>query len=211
MPIKKYVEVSTDISWAIWEITEEEEELRDRLELNNHDRTHLSSIRHPKKTKEYLAGRMVLRHLFRSLKLGFPGIYKDQWGKPHLLNHTFQISISNTYPYAIAMINQSNPAGIDMEKTDPKFLRIKHKYLNRQELEMAGDDLRLLNIMWCAKEALYKVFGKKRLSFRENITIKPFWAQSKGQLSGAISIGGNMEEIKLEYLNWGNYVICYRI
>lgn len=211
MPIKKHVIVSSLISWALWEISESYQELCGMLPLDDHDRDHLSSVNHDKKRREYLAGRMAVKDLLIQRHLAFNGIYKDEWGKPHLLDSPFHISISNTYPYAVAMLNQKSPAGIDMEKTDPKFLKIRHKFLNPEELDRAGDNLVALNIHWCAKEALYKVFGKKSLSFQKHILIDPFKLGASGMLNGQIAVGGIAEKHRLEYLQWNGYIICYNV
>lgn len=211
MPIRKHVNVSHSISWAVWEITESYDELCDMLALDGHDRDHLSGVKSAKKKKEYLAGRMAVKNLLIHRDVEFNGIYKDEWGKPHLLDSPSNISISNTYPYAVAMLNQQSPAGIDMEKTDPKFLKIKHKYLNHLELDQAGNDLLALNILWCAKEALYKVVGKKRLSFRNDIQIEPFDLGVSGMLNGQIAIGDFKEKHRLEYVQWHDYIICHNL
>ena len=211
MPIKKQVHVSHFISWAVWEITESYQELREMLALDDHDRDHLSRVTSDKKKKEYLAGRMAVKELLIQRDLKFNGIYKDEWGKPHLLDSPLYISLSNTYPYAVAMLNKQSPAGIDMEKTDPKFLKIRFKFLNPMELALARENPLSLNILWCAKEALYKVFGKKSLSFRNDILIKPFDSGTSGILNGQITVGSFTEKHRLEYLQWNGYVICYNV
>ncbi len=209
MPVRKRARVSESVSWAIWEITESYGELFEGLPLDKLDEDQLSLVNNKKKRKEYLAGRMAVKDLLMQRGLHFQGISKDEWGKPYLLDSQHHISISNTFPYAVAMFNQNRPAGIDMEKTDPKFLKIAHKFLNQEELNLAGENILALNILWCAKEALYKVFGKKRLSFRRDILIDPFELHDSGLLTGQIEVGGFRENHHLEYLRWGNYIICY--
>jgi len=211
MPIKKHVTVSANSSWAIWEITESYDELSKMLALDHQDLHQLSRVNRDMKRKEYLAGRLAVKELLIRAGLPFHGIYKDEWGKPHLLDSSFHVSISNTFPFAVAMLDQNAPAGIDMEKANSKFLKIRHKFLNANELDYSGENILSLNILWCAKEALYKVFGKKSLSFRNDIAIDPFQTAASGRLNGQISFENFKQDHQLEYQQWGDYVICFSL
>src|SRR5690606_36591656 len=93
----------------------------------------------------------------------------DENGKPYL-NNGLAFSISHSGIYAAIIINKTG-CGIDIEKISPKVERIKHKFLNDTDLELIDslDDypLKILTMYWCAKEALYKLYGNKKLIFKD--------------------------------------------
>lgn len=84
------------------------------------------------------------------------------------------MSISHSFPYATAIIHAEKPVGIDIEQPRDKILRIAEKFLNPKERDFAGNDLELLSILWSAKEVLYKIHGRKKLTFKQHLFIQPF-------------------------------------
>ncbi len=63
--------------------------------------------------------------------------------------------------------------------------------------------------IWCAKEAIYKCYGKQGVSFHQNITIKRFKRNKNYVNYGFL----NYEEIKKKYslfhLIFKNYMLVY--
>ena len=93
-----------------------------------------------------------------------------------------------------------------MEKLDEKLRRTAKKYLSDTEFIHADSDLAALGIYWCAKEALYKLYGKKKISFKNSIYIKEF-TKDENQVSGILTD----EEITVSsriYIRWfDNYCL----
>ena len=127
---------------------------------------------HPAKKIEYLASRILMRKLCEYADIPYNGIVKDENGKPHLMSSPYFISISHSYPYVVCMLDKNNHCGIDIEAPRIQLLKIKHKFLNQHELLETGEDLHLLSQYWSAKEALYKIHGKKNLIFSEEIHVE---------------------------------------
>ena len=73
------------------------------------------------------------------------------------------ISITHSHNFA-AIVVGDNPLGIDIEKEQSKVQHISPKFLHRSELISKVTD-RYRTTQWCIKEAAYKAFGKKGLSF----------------------------------------------
>ncbi|MGL1885805.1 MAG: 4'-phosphopantetheinyl transferase superfamily protein [Reichenbachiella sp.] len=145
----------------------------DSLNLN-----HLSPVErrriadyHPSKLAEHLASRRLIRILCKEKGIHFHGIEKDKHGKPHLINSDHYISISHSYPYVACMLHLDKPCGIDIESPREQLVRIKNKYLNPEELVICQDNIDTLCQYWCAKETVYKIFGRKNLSFKQDIKI----------------------------------------
>ena len=72
-----------------------------------------------------------------------------------------------------------------------------------------------LTVFWCAKESLYKLYGKKELAFKENLLVEPFQYSGKGIIKGRIKKSAIQKSYSLQYekLNLGddNYMLAYII
>ena len=154
-------------------MTETEEELHQSLgsAFNSDD---FETISHPQKKREWLASRILIKILVEQFGFDYEGTHKDEHGKAFLVNNDSHISITHTFDYVAAVLNPWAPVGIDMEKADPKLQRTSTKYLSEPEFEHAENELSTLCMYWCAKEAIYKLYGKKKISFKNSIYINPF-------------------------------------
>ncbi|MBT1703880.1 4'-phosphopantetheinyl transferase family protein [Chryseosolibacter indicus] len=205
MPLEKLID-NIESAWAIWKITESETQLSDKI--NSIDRVP-ESVTNPFKRLEYLAGRVVIKKLLENWSLQYEGLVKDEFGKPYLKNFSFHISLSHSYPYVAAVINQKFAVGIDLEQPKEKLLRIGPRVLNQQELQDAGIDIVKHCIYWCSKEALIKIYGKKDLMLAKNLAIEPFSIQKQGSITGRIIVGSNETLVKLNYHVSDNFVVVH--
>lgn len=132
---------------------------------------------HPKKLIEYL----MIRQMLKMLKPDHKILYKTI-GQPYLFPKDAFISISHSYPFAALAISQKR-VGIDMERIQPKIVRVKHKFLNDAELSWTEteDEVELLTVIWAVKEALYKLHPSKLWSLKKHYQVEAF---SLDQLSG---------------------------
>lgn len=203
MPVEKIVR-EEGRTWALWKITEEETVFRDRLNFNEGIP---ESISNPRKRLEWFAGRVLVKEMLRSMNLTFHGIVKNEFGKPFLKDHPYQLSLSHSFPYVAALIDDSPSAGIDLEQPKTKLLTIAPRVLHREELTDAGDDLVKHCVYWCAKETLIKVHGKKDLTLAENLIIAPFSMEKEGDLVGRIIERGIERVIPLQYLVTRDFVL----
>jgi phosphopantetheinyl transferase len=172
MALAKLVRINDNSYWAAWKIEETPEQLMTRAQLPSASIAEWQSIKHPRKSLEWLASRAALAALLDNLGLPVSGTYKDNKGKPYLNNGASHISLANTYPYGIAMMHTYASVGIDIEVPSDKLLRTQHKFLSQLEMEAVDSRLSHLCAYWCAKEALYKLYGRKMLSFKDQIWIR---------------------------------------
>lgn len=184
MPIIQYEQLSEDSSWAVWKIDESFDEFMAMVNLDDNDNDALAQISHPIKILEWFGSRLALKYLLNQINLQFSGIIKDQYSKPFLKDLNQHMSISHCFPYASAIIHNHKPVGIDIELPKPKLKRIAHKVLNPAEREFVSDSLVLHSIVWSAKEVLYKLYGKKELTFKGHIEIMPFDYKKQHQFKG---------------------------
>lgn len=173
MPLVHSEKIEANTTLFIWKLSETESELRNafRSDFNVED---LETISHPQKVKEWLGSRLLLKNLVENVGLTYNGTRKDEHGKVYLSNSGAHISITHTFDYVAAVINERSEVGIDMERKSEKLQRIAHKFLSDDEFEQADMNIRKLVMYWCAKEAIYKKYGKKKISFKDDIFIKTF-------------------------------------
>ena len=169
MPIIKKGEVEENVHFAIWQIEEEADTLQEFLNLTIQDEE-LNSIKVESRRIESLAARCALRVLLEPF-VDFE-IYKDKFGKPHLVDESIGLSISHAKGYAAAAINLNGPIGIDIEHEREQVLKIAHKFVHSSERKWVDGDINRLTRVWSAKEALYKLHGRTQLIFAEQLITK---------------------------------------
>lgn len=123
----------------------------------------------------WLATRLLIQEMIK-----VPGrtdqlrLFKDSNGKPYLSDSRFDITLSHSGDFAAVLISHGPAVGIDIEKISPRIEKIAHKFVNETELGWIEGENPLSDYfrIWCAKEALFKLFGKGELDFRTNMTLK---------------------------------------
>lgn len=209
MPVIK-MEKGAGYAYAIWQISETQEELMALSALTPKEIDEFATIRHKEKKKEYLAGRLTIKALLTKIGEAFKGIYKDEYGKPHLIHNNSHISLSHSFPFAAAIVHSEKTVGIDIERPQPKLKAIASKFLSSKEIEDSAYDEEKLCIYWSAKEVLYKVYGRKQLSLCNEIRIAPFLVeQGEGVLQGTIKMAGHTETYNLRYVYFNGYIVCF--
>lgn len=198
MPLLLSKRIDLKSAYAIWKISETNYQLEQL-----HDETAPQGF-HRNKTGEWIATRMLIKNLCGRFKINYQGITKDEHGKPFLIGSTAQISISHSFPIASAMIHLDKPCGIDVEWPRAKMSSIQSKFLHEDEMAYK-DDQTSLCIIWAAKEAIYKAYGKKKLSFREHISVK----LDKSEIQGRLLLNGQATEVPLTMEKIKQYFLVY--
>ena len=172
MPLIEKRSLKSGAIFGIWKIEEPAEFFDGLLTLTAAESDERSRIK-GRRQEEWLASRWLLHIL--SERLQRDEILKDQYGKPHLANSDWEISISHTHGYTAVMAGPTK-LGIDIQKPVEKIARIAHKYLHPDELENIGHqkEQQFLHVYWGAKESLYKAYGRRFLDFKNDILIDPF-------------------------------------
>jgi 4'-phosphopantetheinyl transferase len=204
MPLLKIHTLGKDSAWALWHI----QELEPALSSETGEMCPFEITRDQKRL-EWLAGRATIKSLAENLGLQYGGVRKDEFGKPRLFNHPHHISLSHSYPYVVAQIDLTHSVGIDLEQPKEKLRNIAHRVFNQDEVKDAGDNLVKLCIYWCAKESLYKIYGKRNLLFTDHLRIMPFALSQAGNLTGKIQLNENESIVPLKYLVMKEFVVVY--
>jgi len=198
MPLINLSKITPNKALGIWKINESIKEIH---HLNNSEKLNIDTRIIEKKFKEKVAALMVVKKLCENLKLNYYGIKKNQDGKPFLLKNKANISISHSYPYAVAFINKKKLCGIDIEKIREKIIRINSKFLNEGERKSVGTSKKKNTIFWCCKEALFKASNKQKISFSNDINLK----ENKKKIIGIIK----QEKFILSIQKIENFIIAY--
>lgn len=212
MPLVLLKNIDEHCRWGLWKISEPLEVLRAQLNPGQLGIDFLNEIHHPTKQQESIAARLVVKKILESWEERYQGISKDDCSKPWLVGCPYYVSISHAKGYAIAMIHQTHTVGIDIEPPRAKLQRIAQKFLSPPELEHAQQDLNTLAIYWVAKEAMYKMYGKKKLSLRHDIAIDRFKPMPEGVLQ-AYFVHEPEQPIahKVYYFSYQGYFIAYAL
>jgi 4'-phosphopantetheinyl transferase len=211
MPVVFSKNISDNCIITLWKIEEDADFFLKYLDIKEENLASCSNATHPIKQLEWLASRTCVKYTVELLEHRYQGIEKDEHNNPYLSEIQGFLSLSHTSNYAVAIVSLEEEVGIDIEKISDKLSRVAHKFLSESERLHAGKDLFKMCVYWCAKESLYKWYGKKNLSFKENIYIEPFEGKPT-IVTGDIFIDGILKtEHQLQVFYVEDYVITATI
>ena len=207
MPLYKTITINPGTKALIWKIEESFEELKKGVELTDYCRERVESM----KSDLHKRGFMSVRHLLAAEGYEDSDLYYDDLGKPHLKNGKF-ISITHSFTFS-AIILGEEAVGIDIEKQREKILLIAHKFTPIEEYRtLANFDalIRKLTIVWGAKEAVYKLYAKPKVSFLQHINITDFDFEDQ-KTTGKILFHGETSWYSFEFLEFEGFTCVYAL
>lgn len=197
---------------SIWKVDEPEEFFFERLQLADVEQQELERLR-GRRRLEWLASRYLVHDLLsgESEWARIP-LVKDEHGKPHLHGTPLHLSFSHSHEWA-AVIVAEVPVGIDIQVFVPKIGRLAPKFMRQEESASLQPDTHLehLHFYWCAKEALYKSYGRRELEWREHILVEPFDYQEITTSKGQVCKDGFCEESKLFFEKHQAFFLTYSV
>ena len=115
------------------------------------------------------AERLAWRQLLRSMLPTAQVEYLSS-GKPEIKNSQYKhISVSHSRDF-VAVAIATKPCGIDVERDDRNFERVKSRYMTAEEQSLSADK-HWAAVVWCAKEAMYKMSGREGVDFKRDMQI----------------------------------------
>jgi len=209
MAIAYRQQVDDDTEFALWKIEEEAGELYSQLQLDADEQAYFELLSNGKRHLHWLGTRVLLRKMLKTD--AFIDCKADEHGKPYLVNLPYHISLSHSFDYAAVMISKSRPGGIDIELIKEKVERIAGKFMSHKEMAFINDAQKIqqLYVCWCAKEAVYKCYGQKEVSFADNIMLEPFGFEGHGVVDAHLHKGPLQLDFQVEYLQYEDYMIGY--
>lgn len=185
MPVVHKEDIGTAGRIHFWEVTEDEATLMAALPPDMLDADKLARYTHPYRRRQWLASRALLHEMLGSARITY-----DDAGKPHLTGAEGFISFSHSGDY-IALVHDTQPTGIDIERVRPGIERIAPKFIHDREMAEAlhPPQPERLHAYWCVKEAIYKVYGRKGISLKTNIFVYPLTYTDPGYAVAEITDG----------------------
>lgn len=134
-------------------------------QLPSHYTAHLATISGDRRRCEWLISRILVHERF------------GQWidvrsdGAPVIANG--YISISHCQSHVAVIVSQTNPVGIDIEHEQREAAKLSRKFTDETELAVVEPyyPSNPALLIWCAKEALYKLAGVEGAEFRSAFRI----------------------------------------
>lgn len=208
MPLTDYLIETEHARLGIWRITESEDYFIRKLPLKDYEKAELETLK-GRRRLEWLSGRYLVH-----IMTGWAHEYiKDEYGKPHLKDSPYHISISHSADFATAII-APQLVGIDIQYLTPKLENVASRVMNDNKLKNLHEEKRLehLHVYWGAKEALFKAYGKRELDFKKNILIEPFhYSDTEGDSHGSVIKDNIKMDFDIFYKKIENYILVYAI
>lgn len=212
MPIIYKKNIGDHAILGVWKISESVDELLSMIQFTEGERELFERFKLKSRQAHWLSYRLAIREL-----LGDEcpcDFYYDEHGKLHFENLNYSLSVTHSGLYSGVIISKKHYVGIDIEKLGERINYLAHKFLNDYEMQHLPDteQHKFLTVVWSAKEALYKLYGKSEVQL-ENITIEAFEVQNEGEIYGRLDIGNFSKEYKLTYIfsDDMDYILVYAI
>ncbi len=206
MPLYKTLTVNNHAKALIWKIDEPFEELSKGVFLTDENQQRVNGM----KSDLHQRGFLSVRHLLKEIGYTDNDLVYDEYGKPHLRDGNF-ISITHSFIFSAIIISTEQPVGIDIEMQRDKIVKIAHKFTPIEEYKsIANHDALVskLTIVWGAKESLYKIYGKKKLLFLDNIYIEDF-SFDTNETTGKILYEGETSDYDIRFLEMEGFTCVY--
>ncbi len=167
MPVIVQKSISNNISLSIWSIEESLDFFLSNLRLTKNCEQRLDKLKSDEMKKQFLA----VRKLIQLNGISLDSLSYSSEGIP-FLNNEKNISISHIKGFSAIAISPK-PVGIDIQDFRDKILSISKKFINSNERDLIDpSSIKELTLVWCIKEATYKVHRKPGLDFKDEIKIQ---------------------------------------
>jgi phosphopantetheinyl transferase len=100
-------------------------------------------------------------------------IFHEPSGKPYITPNLGNVSIAHSNGYFAIAFSKLHSVGVDIQTHSSPLHRAKDYFMNRaeQDLFFECDETALFSI-WCAKEAVYKLFNGHIADLREEVSVR---------------------------------------
>jgi 4'-phosphopantetheinyl transferase EntD len=178
MPLFYQHNINQETKLGIWHIEESESFFLEKVPLKR-------DVSHPYKRLQHLAGRYLLSYLFPDFPVEEIRIADTR--QPFLSSEKYHFSISHCGSYAAAIVSRNSRVGVDIELITPRIQVVARKFLNEEEAHFFNEDYasfleqwglrgrvhqEFLTLIWSAKEAIFKWYGRGELDFKKHMRLE---------------------------------------
>ena len=144
-----------------------------------------------KRRREHLAWRRIVR---RELGAKVHIDYNDV-GAPIVDADGRWISVAHGGE-SVAVAIADRPVGVDIESLCRDFDRVASRYMTEAELALSQDE-RWACYVWCAKEAMYKLYGRRGVELRGELCVDSFDSESMTIYGSMVNMAQSVVKISL--------------
>ena len=144
-----------------------------------------------KRRREHLAWRRIVR---RELGAKVHIDYNDV-GAPVVDVDGRWISVAHGGD-SVAVAIADSPVGVDVESLSRDFDRVAPRYMTEAELGLSKDS-RWACFVWCAKEAMYKLYGRRGVELRGELRVESFDGESMTIYGSMVNMAQAVVKISL--------------
>ncbi len=209
MPLHTLI-ADTDLRYGVWHNEEGDRFFLDNLSLYEQEHQEVSKLKTRKKS-EWLCSRFLLDKVTGHRING--ACLKDTFGKPYIDGSRDFISISHTFDFT-AVIVSHKVCGIDLQVMVSKIIYIGPRFISKLEMSFIPENNKLpyYHVIWGAKEAMYKCFGKKELDFKAHLMVDEFSYEKNGFcFSGSLKKGELFKKYRLYCKQIDQMILVYAI
>ncbi len=209
MPLFKKI-IDENFTLVVWHLTESIDLFLPFKKSFSASPEKLDEIHAVQRRKEWICSRYLGWSIAKELEGKCAGVWSDKHNKPHIKDSSLHISISHAAPFVTVLVHKKHSCGADIEEKKEKLLRLGPKFLTTDELNQTEGDISRLAIAWGAKEAIYKLYGRKQLIFKENIFLHGLDnIKESGAISSQLKVGNKKSRINLKYEQFENHILVY--
>jgi 4'-phosphopantetheinyl transferase len=192
---------------GVWETSESLDFLLSSVTLTDEEKDNYAAFLHDTRRKQWLAVRLLTKELTGD----FLPISYNEFEKPYIANGSWKISISHSKDKAAIILCKHKDCGIDIESYHPKIEELASKFISNEEMKFLSENHRKeqIHLIWGAKEALYKLYGKGNIIFNENLKIFPFDYKEKGTITAMIIVPTLIKKLTLDYEKLNEFTLVY--
>ena len=192
---------------AVWESTEDPAVLEELARLSFSEKTDFESFKSLSRKREYVTVRALLRAMTPEAPVS---IRYDKNGKPHP-DQMKSMSISHTGNFVAVMLSERSACGLDMELIDERILRLAKKFVNDEEKKHLPEQnlIEHLQVLWGAKEVIFKIHGLGDLDFRKHMNVHAFHFADTGNLTAELKKEGFEQIFQVHYKQFGQLMLSW--
>lgn len=213
MPIIYQKHIGSHGILGIWRITESVDELISMIKFTEEEQAIFDKFKVKSRQAHWLSYRVMVRRLMGD-DFECNLVYDDN-GKLQFKDKNYSISVTHSGLFSGAIISKNHYVGIDIEKLGDRINLLVDKFLHSEELTFlpAENQHQYLTVMWSAKEALYKLFGKSMVDFDRHIIISPFELDRQGSFHARIELEDLRRDYQMnyEFSDDMEYILVYSV
>ncbi|MCO5269655.1 MAG: 4'-phosphopantetheinyl transferase superfamily protein [Brumimicrobium sp.] len=159
----------------------------------------ITNYGHNLKQEEFAATRILRTQVF-----GKVPVFYSEIGAPYIKQEGY-ISISHSYNVVGIAYCKDFLVGLDLEPIREKALLVKHKFLSDSEYQNndTSSEEEMTKI-WSGKEALYKLAGRKKIIFKENLLLQKIIDDT---WKGELVFPEAHKEVEMQLIKKDNFII----